>query len=136
MAYPIPGHEQPSQATVARWQIHCVRKKRRFVKGPIPLPWIQQVGHLPGKAAHVGLALFYMAGLQRSYTVTLTRRRVAEFGVGPQAYARALAAMEKAGLVVVSRGTGKSARITLLAGEADRTGTGTDTQHQADLLPG
>jgi len=44
----------------------------RFLKGPIPLDWIIAAAKLPGKALHVGIALWFLAGLKRSRTVVLT----------------------------------------------------------------
>ena len=46
------------------------------VKGPyvrtIPLSWICPTFRLPGKALHVGIVLWYLAGVSRSLTVKLT----------------------------------------------------------------
>ena len=42
-----------------------------FIKGPIPLAWMKAVAMLPGKSLHVGLALWYLAGVKKTKTVTL-----------------------------------------------------------------
>ena len=34
------------------------KKKGHFLKGPIPMPWLIVAGNLPGKALHVGIALW------------------------------------------------------------------------------
>ena len=42
-----------------------------FIKGPLPLDWMQRAARLPGKTLQVALALWYLAGLQKSLTVKL-----------------------------------------------------------------
>lgn len=36
---------------------------KTFLKGPIPLPWLQGAARLPGKALHVGVVLWFLSGL-------------------------------------------------------------------------
>jgi hypothetical protein len=63
----------------------------------------------------MGIALWLQKGLRRSDEVTLPTARLAELGLDRYAAARALACLEAAGLVAVSRCTGRKAIITLLA---------------------
>ena len=42
-----------------------------FIKGPIPLAWMMAAATPPGKCLHVGLALWYLAGLKKTNTVAL-----------------------------------------------------------------
>jgi len=51
-----------------------------FIKGPLPMHWVRAAAQLPGKTLHVGLYLWYLAGLTKSTTVVLSAR-VAELGV-------------------------------------------------------
>ncbi len=78
----------------------------------IPLSWIQQASRLPGKALHVGIALWHLVGVSKSRTVTLTRSRLSQFGLHHETARRGLLALEKAGLVRVERSGNKSPRIT------------------------
>ena len=41
------------------------KKSGGFIKGPIPLPWLQATMQLPGKTLHLALAIWYLAGLNR-----------------------------------------------------------------------
>ncbi len=86
-----------------------------FLKGPIPGDWLSQAAALPGKSLHVGLALWYLVGLNKQRGVTLTRAVLAKFAVMPDAGRRGLQQLEDAGLVVVQRHSGRCPRVTLLA---------------------
>ena len=55
--------------------------KNGFVKGPIPLEWLSGAAKLPGKALHVGVALWYLYGLRKNHTVKLTTVTSAIFGL-------------------------------------------------------
>jgi hypothetical protein len=86
----------------------------RFIKGPLPLEWMAAAGRLPGHALHVGLCLWYLAGLRRTETAVASYSVFAQFGVKRHAAYRALKAMERAELISVVRGPGRSPRVTLL----------------------
>jgi hypothetical protein len=87
---------------------------RRFVKGPLPLSWIAQAVQLPGKALHISLALWYVAGLQGSRRVAVTNQLAVDFGCDRFAKVRALRQLEKAGLVKLERYGHAAPRATLL----------------------
>ncbi len=80
----------------------------------IPLSWIQQASRLPGKSLHVGIVLWYLAGVSKSLTVKLTRSWLRRFGLHPETGRRGLRALERAKLVHVERSGKKSPRVTLL----------------------
>ena len=80
----------------------------------IPLPWIQQAFRLPGKSLHVGIVLWYLAGVSKSLTVKLTRSWLRRFGLHPETGRRGLHALERAKLVHVERSGKKSPWVTLL----------------------
>ena len=46
----------------------------KFIKGPIPLEWISRANALPGKAGAVGMALWFLAGVQNSRPSSLPAR--------------------------------------------------------------
>lgn len=93
-------------------------KKGLFLKGPIPLDWLVAAARLPGKALHVGQALWYVHGLRKIKTVKLSNQLLALFGVSRHAYSRCLTAMEEAKLVKVQRRSGKTPLVTILTEKA------------------
>lgn len=86
----------------------------KFIRGPIPLEWIARANALPGKAGAVGLALWFLVGVQKSRTVKLTGEVERIAACGRKALYPALAALEKAGLVTVERKPGARAVVTIL----------------------
>lgn len=88
-------------------------KQARFIRGPIPLDWIEVAAKLPGKTLHVALAIRYLAGMNKLNPFRLNRRTLMVFGVSRHAAYRALRAMEEAGLVNVERLPGKNPVITV-----------------------
>jgi hypothetical protein len=85
-----------------------------FLKGPIPLNWISKSASLPGKTLHVGIALWFLSGLNRSLTVRLSGIILRLLGVHRHSSYRALIHLEKAGLVSVVRHSGRNPIVTLL----------------------
>jgi hypothetical protein len=90
------------------------KSTEKFLKGPIPLKWLQKAGTLPGKAAQVGNALWYLAGLTKNKTVPLSNGLLSEFGVDRNAKYRALKLLSEAKLISVAQKNGQSPRITIL----------------------
>lgn len=101
---------------------HCDKPMRPkpgqgFVKGPIPLPWLEIAARLPGKSIHAGIALWYVAGLTRSRLVPLSNIAGLRFGIDRNAKYRALQWLESAGLVAVERKLGRAPLVTILDAE-------------------
>ena len=90
------------------------RQGERFLKGPIPLPWLSAAAKLPGKSLHVGIALWYAAGLTRSRVVPLSNVGAQHFGLDRNAKYRALGWLESAGLVAVTRKLGRAPLVTIM----------------------
>ena len=86
----------------------------KFLKGPVPWDWLTLAAQLPGKALHVGVALWFWAGITYSREIALSVTRLAELGVGRHAAYRALKGLEKAGLVDVQRHPGRKPIVTVL----------------------
>ena len=107
------------ETTVSRTRSHPTA---RFFKGPIPLPRLAIAARLPGKALAVYLAIVHRRDLTHEPTVTLPSTLLREFGVDRDSKARALRALEGAGLIAVERTDWRTARITLR--ETDRGGKG------------
>jgi hypothetical protein len=85
-----------------------------FLKGPIPLPWLAVAATLPGKALAVGLIIWFLHGLQKTYTVKLAPSWLRHFGVKRQAAYRGLKALENARLITVARKRGESPTVTIV----------------------
>jgi hypothetical protein len=92
------------------------RVQGRFLRGPVPLDWLQRAALLPGRAVHLGLALWFLDGFQQTGTVKVEPGVVRGFGLDRHASYRALRALEKAGLVSVERRKGAAPVVTLLVG--------------------
>lgn len=88
-------------------------KPAGFIKGPLPLDWMQRAARLPGKTLQVALALWYLAGLQKSQTVKLASKPLEAMGVSRDAKYDALARLVGAGLVAVDQKPGQAPIVTL-----------------------
>src|SRR5579864_7117175 len=103
--------------------LHVPRKRHKvprhkagdkFLMGPVPWNWITAAARLRGKALHVAVALWFLAGLKGSGRVALSLSSLAEMGIDRFAASRGLAALEKNGLVSVIRHSGRKPIVTLL----------------------
>jgi hypothetical protein len=75
-----------------------------FVMGPIPGWLVCSAGLLPGHALHVALAVWHGTHVKKTRSVKLTNDLLIRFGVTSRSTARrALATLERAGLVEVKR---------------------------------
>jgi hypothetical protein len=97
------------------------RSGEKFLKGPIPLSWLSAAATQAGKALHVGLALWFLAGVKRNRTIALSAPVLSSFGVGRYAGYRGLKALERVGLVSVVRHPGRLPIVTILDGPADNS---------------
>jgi hypothetical protein len=83
----------------------------------IPIGWLSAAARLPGKSLHTGVALWCEAGSATSSTIPLSNVYSLEFGVDRNAKYRALAWLERAGLVTVERKIGRAPVVTILPPE-------------------
>ena len=88
----------------------------RFIKGPIPLEWITRANALPGKAGAVGLALWFLVGVKCARTIRLTGEVERIAGCNRKTVYQALAALEGAGLISVTRRSGARPTTTIISG--------------------
>jgi hypothetical protein len=84
-----------------------------FLRGPIPLAWLAAAGQIGGKALHVGVYLWHLAGLNDDMTVKLFTGKLRYIGVTRQAAYLALAGLEREGLIFVERRAGAHPLVTL-----------------------
>jgi hypothetical protein len=85
----------------------------KFLKEPIPLDWLCRASQLPGKSLHVAVAIWYLAGLNKSSTIKLSQRVISGFFVTRHSKYRALACLEKAKLISVKKAPGSLPEITI-----------------------
>ena len=90
------------------------KKGVHFLKGPVLLNWLARAGCCRGKALHVAIILCYRAGLQKSDTIKVPGWTAKKFGLDRHAKTRGLKALERAGLVSITRRQGCSPQVTLL----------------------
>jgi hypothetical protein len=89
----------------------------RFLAGPVPWAWVEAAAKLPGKALHVGLALWRLRGITKAWTVKLNLSAI-DLVPDRSTASRALSALERAGLVVVDRSDGRASVVTIVDAEA------------------
>ena len=90
------------------------KQNGKFLKGPVPWAWVANAAKLPGKALHVGLALWRLSGATKSDTVRLSNVELDLLGVDRNAKSRALKQLEKSGLVTVSQAPGQAPVVTII----------------------
>jgi hypothetical protein len=86
----------------------------RFLKGPISLTWLESAARCQGRALHVGIGLWYLAGLKKSRTISASYKVLRRLGLDRYAASRGLAYLEKAGLIQVRRKQGRSPIVILI----------------------
>ncbi len=110
---PVPGIQERriEGATTAKL---IERQSARYLRGPVPLAWLQAAARLPGRALQVGLALWYLVGVTKSTTVRLSSVRLVGFGVDRSAKRRALTALAGAGLITLDQAPGRNPAVTVI----------------------
>ena len=74
-----------SEPSRRRKAAQVVRKAGHFIKGPIPMIWIEQAARLPGKAFAVGMMLWFLRGMAGDKPVKISASLRQRFGVGRKA---------------------------------------------------
>ena len=90
-----------------------------FLRGPIPLDWLDRAAHLPGKALNVALAICWLIGMSKSRPVRLTRKALAHLNVSRDAATDGIRRLEDAGLILVVRNPGRCHVVSALYEQAD-----------------
>jgi len=90
------------------------KKRERFLKGPISMPWLYKVMALGGKAIHVSIEICHWAGIKDSDEIKLSVSRLRTAQISRYACYRALKRLEGAGLIIVNRKPGRSPIIKIL----------------------
>ena len=85
-----------------------------FLKGPIPLAWLTRCRDLSSAAFILGIAVWHSAALhRRQEDLPLTPSILRPFGIAERTMSRALTQLEIAGLLAVTRGRGRSPRVSI-----------------------
>jgi hypothetical protein len=85
-----------------------------FIMGPLPEQWLVLASQLPGKALEVGLCLWKVARMTKRMQVRIGSDVVERWGIGRMPKARALRALQNAGLIRIDQERGKLGLITLI----------------------
>lgn len=86
----------------------------KFLKGPIPLKWLQKAAPLKGKALAISMCLWFLKGVSRSDTVKVSYKLLNKFKVSRESAYRGLKSLEIEGLISVERHLGRSPVVTIL----------------------
>ena len=110
-----PAHRLPSQGPSASKKAPRHRKGQKFLLGPIPWDWLCKATPLPGKTLAIAIALWHLSGMAgRDSAVKLRQKTLRELGIKRTTGYRALKALESAGLVRVTRTSGRLPLVTIL----------------------
>jgi DNA-binding transcriptional ArsR family regulator len=127
-----PSREAVDSSGARRDGRRAPHPRGAFIKGPLQVQWLLQARLLGVTALSVGLCLWYLRGLRGTDSVVLSNITVREWGVSPDAKARALRALEKAGLVTIERRGKRSPLVTILTLQEAAKKVGADPRGPLD----
>ena len=99
---------------VSNGQWEEAKTKELFIRGPIPIPWVERVAKLPGKALALAVGLWWLHGMAKGGEVTVTRKMLGRLNISRDAAADGLLRLEKAGLIRVTRAPGNRPRARIV----------------------
>jgi len=108
---------EPTNTSAAELQREPSRRRGRFLKGPVPWPWLLQAMKLPGKALAIGLMIWLKCGITKRDTVHFCLREAEEAGISTKAARLAIQQLEADGLIEVQRLPGRGLDVTILKAE-------------------
>jgi DNA-binding transcriptional ArsR family regulator len=86
-----------------------------FLKGPIPMAWLNEAAKLPGKSINLGLAIKWLAGMSKITAFKLTRKALDQLDISRDAASDALKRLEERGLIRVQRAPGQRPTVEILS---------------------
>jgi hypothetical protein len=84
-----------------------VGNTKPFLKGPIPMDWLEHAARLPGKALNLALALRWLVDMNGGKPTKLTAKALVLLNVSEDACSDGLRRLETAGLITVTRQPGQ-----------------------------
>ena len=87
---------------------------KMFVKGPVPLAWLIKAASLKGKCLHIGVVLWFLAGLCGNKRFRLEHKWLTRFGVSRWAVMSNLRKLKLAGLIGIHQKAGRCPVITII----------------------
>ena len=96
-------------------------EQRLFLKGPVPLGWLSAAASLPGKALHLGVALWWLHGMSKTPHIKITQKALHFFALSRDATRDGLVRLENKGLIRVQRRPGQRPLVWLILGSTDTT---------------
>ncbi len=106
-----PQHFDRTPTVVPKYPL--LPKGGRFIKGPIPLEWLEVAIPLGRKALNVAMAIWYCYGFKQETEIKLTPTKLRPFRVTTETARTILHKFEAAGLVTVDRKQGRSPLVTI-----------------------
>ena len=92
-----------------------------FLKGPIPMTWLNAAAKLPGKTLNVGIAIWWLAGMSKNTSFKVTGKALDQLGVSRDAASDALKRLEEHGLILVKRSPGQRPSVQIVPVAQDVT---------------
>jgi hypothetical protein len=89
-------------------------KKEPFLRGPIPMAWLEVALKLPGKTINVAIALWWRRGMAKGKPFKLTQTALKLVNVERDAANDGLTRLEQVGLIQVERKPGQRPIISIL----------------------
>ena len=86
----------------------------RFLRGPVSWPWLTCAAQLPGRALHVAVAIRLWVGITKKDRIALPLAELARMGVTRHAAYRGVGALERAGLLAVTRHVGRKTLVRVI----------------------
>src|SRR5262245_47653856 len=101
------GEPPQAPAPDKRRRLPRPHHRERFLKGPVPWPWLKRAMALPGKALAVGLMLWLQHGITGRRTVLFCLARAAGEGIPTTTARRAIRGLEADRLISIHRLPGR-----------------------------
>ena len=105
-------------------QLESKREAAYFLHRQVSLPWIQRAALEGIQAGFIAMLIQWKSVLTKRQTVSLSTDFLDQFGISRGVKLRSLNLLEKAGLIQLSKASGKSLRITLLPCPAKQNTSG------------
>ena len=95
-------------------QLESKREAAYFLHRQVSLIWIQRAALEGVQAGFIAMLIQWKSALTKRQTVSLSTDFLNQFGISRGVKLRSLKLLEKAGLIQLSKASGKSLKITLL----------------------